>query len=35
MVDHLIEHGCIKGILRKPIRMPIMVREIEKTLSAN
>jgi len=35
MIDHLIEHGCIKGILRKPIRMPVMVREIEKTLSAN
>jgi response regulator RpfG family c-di-GMP phosphodiesterase len=35
IVDHLIEHGCIKGILRKPIRMPVMLREIEKTLSAN
>jgi CheY-like chemotaxis protein len=35
MIDRLIEHGCTKGILRKPIRMPIMVREIEKTLSAN
>lgn len=35
MVDHLIENGCIKGILKKPIRMPVMLREIEKTLSAN
>jgi response regulator RpfG family c-di-GMP phosphodiesterase len=35
MIDHLIEHGCIKGILRKPIRMPVMVRDLEKTLSAN
>jgi response regulator RpfG family c-di-GMP phosphodiesterase len=35
MINHLIEHGCIKGILRKPIRMPVMVKEIEKALSAN
>ena len=35
MINHLLEHGCIKGILKKPIRMPVMVKEIEKALSAN
>jgi response regulator RpfG family c-di-GMP phosphodiesterase len=35
MTNHLLEHGCIKSILRKPIRMPVMVKEIEKALSAN
>ena len=35
MINHLLEHGCIKGILRKPIRLPVMVKEIEKALSAN
>jgi response regulator RpfG family c-di-GMP phosphodiesterase len=35
MINHLLEHGCIKCILKKPIRMPVMVKEIEKALSAN
>ena len=35
MINRLIEHGCIKGILRKPIRMPVMIKEIEDILSAN
>jgi hypothetical protein len=35
MINQLVERGCIKGILRKPIRMPTMVKEIEKALSAN
>ena len=35
MINQLVERRCIKGILRKPIRMPTMVKEIEKALSAN
>ncbi len=35
MINHLMERGCIKGILKKPIRMPVMVREVEKALSSN
>lgn len=35
MIDHLIERGCIKGVLRKPIRMPLMLTELEKALSSN
>src|SRR5918997_2155319 len=29
MINRLIEDGCIKGILRKPIRMPVMIKQIE------
>jgi response regulator RpfG family c-di-GMP phosphodiesterase len=35
MINQLVDQGCIKGILRKPIRMPTMVKEIEKALLAN
>lgn len=35
MIDHLTDCGCIKGILRKPIRMPVMMKEVQKALSAN
>lgn len=35
MIKQLIERGCIKGILKKPIRMPLMIKEVEKALSSN
>jgi CheY-like chemotaxis protein len=35
MVDHLIERDCITGIMKKPIRIPIMIKELEKILSVN
>lgn len=35
MIKHLIELGCINGFLRKPIRMPLMIKEVEKALSSN
>ena len=35
MINRLIEHGCIKVMLRKPIRMPVIIKEIEDILSAN
>lgn len=34
-IKHLIEQGCIKAFLRKPIRMPLMIKEVEKALSSN
>jgi CheY-like chemotaxis protein len=34
-VSQLIERRCIIGVMRKPIRIPVMIKEIEKTLSAN
>jgi CheY-like chemotaxis protein len=35
MVSHLIERRCIIGVMRKPIRIPVMIKELEKVLSAN
>jgi CheY-like chemotaxis protein len=35
MVSQLIERRCIIGVMRKPIRIPVMIKEIEKTLSTN
>jgi response regulator RpfG family c-di-GMP phosphodiesterase len=35
MVSHLIERRCIIGIMKKPIRIPAMIKELEKVLSAN
>jgi CheY-like chemotaxis protein len=35
MISQLIERRCIIGVMRKPIRIPVMIKEIEKTLSAN
>jgi CheY-like chemotaxis protein len=35
LVNQLIERRCIIGVMRKPIRIPVMIKEIEKTLSAN
>jgi CheY-like chemotaxis protein len=32
MVSHLMGRGCIIGVMRKPIRMSIMIRELEKAL---
>ena len=34
-VDHLIKKRCITGIMKKPIRMPTMIREMEKVISSN
>jgi len=34
-IRDLIERGCIKGIIRKPISMHVMIKEVEKALSAN
>jgi DNA-binding response OmpR family regulator len=33
MVSHLIERRCITGIMKKPIRITAMVKELEKLLS--
>lgn len=35
MVNHLLERRCIIGVMRKPIRIPVMIKELEKALSAN
>ncbi len=35
MINQHIKHGCVNGFLRKPIRMPVMVKEVEKALLAN
>jgi len=35
MVSHLIERRCITAIMKKPIRMTAMVKELERLLSAN
>src|ERR671925_1276739 len=35
MVSHLIERRCITGIMKKPIRIPTMINELEKLLAAN
>jgi DNA-binding response OmpR family regulator len=35
MVNHLIKKRCITGIMKKPIRMPTMIKELKKVLSAN
>lgn len=32
MVNHLIKQRCITGIMKKPIRMPTMIKELEKVL---
>jgi len=34
-ISELIERGCIKGIIRKPISMHVMIKEVEKALSTN
>jgi CheY-like chemotaxis protein len=35
MVSQLIERRCIIGVMRKPIRLPVMIKELEKALSAD
>jgi DNA-binding response OmpR family regulator len=35
MVSHLIERRCITGIMKKPIRIPTMIKELERVLSPN
>jgi CheY-like chemotaxis protein len=35
LVSHLIEQRCIVGVMRKPIRIQVMVKELEKMLSPN
>ncbi len=35
IVNHLIERRCIIGIMRKPIRMSVMIKELEKALAPN
>ena len=35
LVNRLIERRCIIGIFRKPIRMSIMIKELEKALASN
>jgi CheY-like chemotaxis protein len=35
MVSQLIERRCIIGVMRKPIRIAVMIKELEKALSAN
>jgi CheY-like chemotaxis protein len=35
MVSQLIERRCIIGVMRKPIRIPVMIKELENALSAN
>lgn len=33
MINHLMERRCIIGVMRKPIRMSIMIKELEKALA--
>jgi CheY-like chemotaxis protein len=35
MVSHLMEQRCITGIMKKPVRIPTMIRELERMLTAN
>jgi CheY-like chemotaxis protein len=35
VVDHLMERRCIIGVMRKPIRMSAMIKELEKALEAS
>ena len=35
MVSHLIEKRCITGIMKKPVRIPTMIKELERMLTAN
>ena len=34
MVSHLIEKRCITGIMKKPVRIPTMIKELEWMLTA-
>ena len=35
IVSHLIERRCIIGIIKKPIRIHTMIKEVENALSSN
>lgn len=35
VVNHLMERRCIIGVMRKPIRMSVMIKELEKALNVN
>ena len=35
IINHLMERHCIVGLLRKPIRVPAMIKEVEKVLAVN
>ena len=35
MVSQLIEKRCITGIMKKPVRIPTMIKELERMLTAN
>ena len=35
LVNHLMERRCIVGVMRKPLRMSAMVKEVEKAVAAN
>jgi CheY-like chemotaxis protein len=35
IIKHLMERQCIVGLMRKPIRVSAMIKELEETLAAN
>jgi response regulator RpfG family c-di-GMP phosphodiesterase len=35
IINHLMERQCIIGLMRKPIRVSAMIKELEETLAAN
>ena len=35
VISHLMERHCIVGVIRKPIRVPAMIKEVEKVLAVN
>lgn len=35
VVNHLMERRCIIGLMKKPIRMSAMIKELEKALAVN
>ena len=35
VVSHLIERRCIIGVMRKPIRMSVMIKELEKSFAVS
>lgn len=35
VVNRLMERRCIIGVMRKPIRMSVMIKELEKALTVN
>lgn len=35
VISHLMERHCIVAVIRKPIRVPAMIKEVEKVLAVN